>query len=74
MPLSSRQMQLDFLDVEEQGNEHVGPVDLRVEVVITEPRPRFNGAYSDVYIGQLHDKNVRQYHPQFNEHNADVSI
>ena len=67
-------MQLDLLDVEEQGKEHVRLVDLRVEVAITEPRPRFNGAYSDVWIGRSGNKNVRQHHAQFSEHNADASI
>jgi hypothetical protein len=33
--------------------------DIPIEVTITEPRPRFSGACSDVYIGRFNDKIVR---------------
>jgi hypothetical protein len=38
--------------------KHPAPVDLSGEIIITELKPRFNGAYSDVYIGQFRKKAV----------------
>jgi hypothetical protein len=58
----------------EQGKEHAGLEDLRVEVTVTELRPRFNGGYSDVHVGRLHDEKVGQNHAQLKEHDADVTV
>ena len=34
-------------------------MDVPIEVIVTEPTPRFCGGYSDVYIGRFGDKIVR---------------
>jgi hypothetical protein len=47
------------LNAKKQDKEHTKPVDLPIEVTITEPRPKGGGGYSDVYIGRFSDKIVR---------------
>lgn len=33
-------------------------IDLSLMITMTEPRPRYTGAYSDVYIGKCSEKTV----------------
>ena len=58
----------------EDNGEYAMSVDISTEVTITDPRPRFTGTYSDVYIGQFRNQTVHQQNADVHEHEADASL
>ena len=54
--------------------EHAELHNITVEVTLIEPWARFNGVYSDVYIGQFRGERVRLSNAPANEHEANVSL
>ena len=49
------------------------PLNISVEVTITDQRPKFTGTYSDIYIGRFRNEIVRTQNAQVDKYGADVT-